>query len=332
MFSLILAIRHTGQSMKKVVAGIDIGGTYTKLGIVDRSGKIHAEASIQTDRYRDLGLYLRKLSSDVRKLLKECGGVSMQGIGIGAPNANYYHGTIEYAPNLNWKGVIPFTDMLKFFFEVPVVITNDANAAALGEMMYGSAGNMKDFIVITLGTGLGSGIVVNGRVVYGHDGFAGELGHVTIVENGRQCGCGRKGCLETYVSATGIRRTVYELLAQRNEESILRQVQFEKLTAKDISGAAEKGDLVALKAFEITGKMLGRSLADTVALLSPEAIFLLGGLACAGELIFKPSKEYMEKNLLPIFRNKVKILPSGLTKGNPAVMGAAGLIWKEITG
>ncbi len=319
--------------MKKVVAGIDIGGTYTKLGIIDRSGKIYAEASIQTDSYLEITSYIKQLSSAIRKLLKECGEeVGIQGIGIGAPNANYYHGTIEHAPNLNWKGVIHFADMLKQTFDVPVVMTNDANAAALGEMIYGSASDMKDFIVVTLGTGLGSGIVVNGRVVYGHDGFAGEMGHVTAVGNGRQCGCGQKGCLETYVSATGIKRTVFELLAVENKESALRTINFEELTAKKISTAAESGDFIALKAFEITGKMLGTSLADTVALFSPEAIFLFGGLANAGELILKPTKEHMEKNLQPIFCDKVKILPSGLTQANAAVMGASGLIWKEIIG
>ena len=256
----------------------------------------------------------------------------MQGIGIGAPNGNYYLGTIEYAPNLLWKGVIPFADMLKKIFNVPVVLTNDANAAALGEMIYGSAKSMKDFIVVTLGTGLGSGIVVNGRVVYGHDGFAGEMGHLTAVDNGRLCGCGRKGCLEAYASATGIKKTVCELLAKRNEDSTLRKINLETLTAKEISKAAEKGDTIALKAFEITGEFLGKSLADTVALFSPEAVFLFGGLANAGELIFKPTKDYMEKNLMPIFRDKVKILPSGLTQTNAAVMGASGLIWKEIIG
>ena len=318
--------------MKKVVAGIDIGGTYTKLGIIDRSGKIYAETSIQTDRHRDIAAYIEQLSSAIKKLLTESEEVGLQGIGIGAPNGNYYLGTIEYAPNLLWKGVIPFAYMLKKIFNVPVVLTNDANAAALGEMIYGSAKSMKDFIVVTLGTGLGSGIVVNGRVVYGHDGFAGEMGHLTAVDNGRLCGCGRKGCLEAYASATGIKKTVCELLAKRNEDSTLRKINLETLTAKEISKAAEKGDAIALKAFEITGEFLGKSLADTVALFSPEAVFLFGGLANAGELIFKPTKDYMEKNLMPIFRDKVKILPSGLTQTNAAVMGASGLIWKEIIG
>ena len=228
--------------------------------------------------------------------------------------------------------MIPFVEMFKAHFDIPIVLTNDANAAALGEMMYGGARNMTDFIVITLGTGLGSGIVVNGKVVYGHDGFAGEMGHVNVVENGRQCGCGKLGCLEAYVSATGIVRTVYELLAIHTDDSQLRKIPFEELTAKDISDAASQADPIAMKAFEKTGKTLGRTLADVVALFSPEAIFLFGGLSNAGSHIFKPVKAYMEKNLLSIYRDKVKILPSGLTETNAAVLGSAGLIWKEILG
>ncbi len=319
--------------MKKVVAGIDIGGTFTKFGIVDQDGKVYAESSISTAKHQDIDTYLDQLARAIRKLLKEEEGrMELAGIGIGAPNGNYYRGIIEYAPNLNWKGMIPLVELFKSYFDIPIVLTNDANAAALGEMMYGGARNMTDFIVITLGTGLGSGIVVNGRVVYGHDGFAGEMGHITVIENGRQCGCGRKGCLETYVSATGIVRTVFELLALRNDESLLRKISFDKLSARDISAAANKADRIAMKAFEMTGRILGRSLADVVALFSPEAIFLFGGLANAGDHIFKPAKTYMEKHLLNIFRDKVKILPSGLTETNAAVLGSAGLIWKEILG
>ena len=317
--------------MTKVVAGIDIGGTYTKFGIVDKAGKVYADDSISTDNHADINMYLEELGGSIEKHMSQPGmSFELLGIGVGAPNGNYYSGAIEYAPNLNWKGTIPLASLLGTRFGVPVAITNDANAAALGEMMYGSAKNMKNFIVITLGTGLGSGLVVNGGVVYGHDGFAGELGHVNVYEDGRHCGCGRKGCLETYVSATGIKRTVYELLARRNDESELRSIPFKKLTAKNISRAAEKGDQIALKAFEMTGRVLGKSLADVVALFSPEAIFLLGGLAKAGDLIFKPVKAHMEKNLLKIFRDKVAILPSGLGKQNAAVLGAAGLIWKEL--
>jgi glucokinase len=319
--------------MEKVVAGIDIGGTFTKLGIVDQEGKVYAETSISTDTHKEIGTYLEHLARAIRRLLTEQQGkLELAGIGIGAPNGNYYRGVIEYAPNLNWKGMIPFVEMFKAHFDIPIVLTNDANAAALGEMMYGGARNMTDFIVITLGTGLGSGIVVNGKVVYGHDGFAGEMGHVNVVENGRQCGCGKLGCLEAYVSATGIVRTVYELLAIHTDDSQLRKIPFEELTAIDISDAASQADPIAMKAFDVTGKTLGRTLADVVALFSPEAIFLFGGLSNAGNHIFKPVKAYMEKNLLSIYRDKVKILPSGLTETNAAVLGSAGLIWKEILG
>ena len=319
--------------MNKVVAGIDIGATFTKLGIVDQEGKVYARTSISTNKHKDIKIYLEKLAAAVRKLIEDEGnGLELAGIGIGAPNGNYYRGVIEYAPNLVWKGMIPFVDLFSTHFDIPIVLTNDANAAALGEMMYGGASNMTDFILITLGTGLGSGIVVNGHVVYGHDGFAGELGHVNVVENGRTCGCGRKGCLETYVSATGIVRTVFELLAWRTDESPLRKIPCDEITAKDISEAANRGDPIALEAFEMTGRILGKTLADVVALFSPEAIFLFGGLTNAGDHIFKPVKAHMEKNLLSIYRNKVKILPSGLTEANAAVLGAAGLIWKEMLG
>ena len=317
--------------MKKVAAGIDIGGTFTKIGIVDKEGIVYAEDSIPSDTHSDISLYLDELESAVRSLFKNSEQkLELQAIGIGAPNANYYSGSIEFAPNLNWKGIIPLAELIHKRFPVPVAITNDANAAAIGEMMYGDAVNMKNFIVITLGTGLGSGIVVNGGLVYGHDGFAGEMGHVNVSEDGRHCGCGRKGCLETYVSATGIKRTVYELLARRNEDSELRAIPFEKLTSKLISKAADRGDIIAKKAFDRTGKALGRSLADVVALFSPEAIFLLGGLAKAGDHLFKPAKQYMESHLLDVFKDKVQIRPSALKKGNAAVLGAAGLAWKEI--
>jgi glucokinase len=319
--------------MKKVVAGIDIGGTFTKLGIVDQEGKVYAETSISTITHKDIDAYMEQLARAVRKLLSEQEGkLDLAGIGIGAPNGNYYRGVIEYAPNLNWKGMIPFVEMFRAHFDIPIVLTNDANAAALGEMMYGGASSMTDFIVITLGTGLGSGIVVNGNVVYGHDGFAGEMGHIIVVENGRQCGCGRKGCLETYVSATGIVRTVYELLALCTDDSQLRKIPYEKLSAKDICDAANQADPIAVKAFDVTGRTLGKTLADIVALFSPEAIFLFGGLSNAGDHILKPAKSYMEENLLNIYRDKVKILPSGLTETNAAVLGSAGLIWKEILG
>jgi len=314
-----------------VVIGIDIGGTFTKYGFIDINGNSFLDGSVDTSGFPDVDSYLVNLFNTIQESLKSSGKeFKIRGIGVGAPTGNYYSGTVEDTSNLIWKGVIPLADLMKKYYDIPVAVTNDANAAALGEMMYGGAKNMRDFIVITLGTGLGSGIVVNGNVVYGHDGFAGELGHIVAIDNGRLCGCGKRGCLETYASASGIKRTVYELLADLTEPSDLRKVCFEDLTAKMICDAADKGDKIALKAFEITGEILGRNLANAVSFSSPEAIFLFGGLAQAGELILKPTKEHMEKNLLGIFQNKVKLLPSGLHNKNAAVLGAGGLMWNEL--
>lgn len=316
---------------REVVIGIDIGGTYTKFGFVERKGDCFLEGTINTSEFSDVNSFLDHLFKTIHTSIESSNTeLKILGIGVGAPIGNYYRGTIEYASNLNWKGVIPMVDLIKKYYNIPVVLSNDANAAALGEMMFGGAENMKDFILITLGTGLGSGIVVNGNVVYGHDGFAGELGHIIAVDDGRQCACGNRGCLETYASATGIKRTVFELLSEYTDNSDLRKITYEDLTAKMITEAAQKGDRIAIKAFEITGKILGKNLANAVAFSSPEAIFLFGGLAAAGDFIFKPTKEHMEKNLLNLFRNKVKLLPSGLQDKNAAVLGAAGLIWKEL--
>lgn len=318
--------------MKEVVIGIDIGGTFTKYGIVDRDGDVLDEDFISTDVYKEFDAYLENLHSVIENsILSINDEIEVKGVGIGAPNGNYYRGTIEHPPNLIWKGIIPVVDKLKSYFkDIPIVLTNDANAAAIGEMIYGGAKGMKDFIVITLGTGLGSGIVVNGNVVYGHDGFAGELGHVNVKLKGRDCGCGKKGCLETYVSATGIKRTVFELLGERTYDSELRKLSFVDMTSKMVSEAAKKGDQIALEAFEYTGRILGSKLADAVGHTSPEAIFLLGGLAKAGELIINPTKKYMEESLLPIYKNKVKILPSSLQDTNAGVLGAGALAWNEL--
>ncbi len=318
--------------MKEAVIGIDIGGTYTKFGIIDRQGNCLNDSFINTDSYKDFDEFLIQLNQEIQSTINGIqDNLEIKGVGIGAPNGNYYRGTIEYPPNLNWKGIVPVTDKMKNYFKgMPVVLTNDANAAAIGEMIYGGARNMKDFIVITLGTGLGSGIVVNGELVYGHDGFAGELGHINVKLRGRECGCGRRGCLETYVSATGIKRTVFRFLAERVVESELRHFSFNDLTAKMITDAARRGDPIALDAFEFTGRILGAKLADTVAHTSPEAIFLLGGLANAKELILNPTIRSMEENLLPIYRNKVKVLLSGLSDLNAGVMGASALAWKEL--
>jgi glucokinase len=318
--------------MKEVVIGIDIGGTFTKYGLVERDGNCIEEDFISTDVYKEFDAYLENLHSVIENtILSISEEIKVVGVGIGAPNGNYYRGTIEHPPNLNWKGIIPIVNSLKAYFrDIPIVLTNDANAAAIGEMNYGGAKGMKDFIVITLGTGLGSGIVVNGNVVYGHDGFAGELGHVNVKLEGRQCGCGKQGCLETYVSATGIKRTTFKLLADRNVSSELRSISYEDMTSKMIYEAARKGDSIALEAFEYTGRILGAKLADAVGHTSPEAIFLLGGLAKAKELIIDPTKKYMEENLLPIYRNKVKILPSSLQDTNAGVLGASALAWNEL--
>jgi glucokinase len=317
--------------MKEAVIGIDIGGTFTKLGIVDKEGNMYAEGSIASDKTPSIDDFIMELYAAVEKMKA---GLKIEltiiGIGIGAPNSNYYKGTIEDAANLKWKGVIPFADKMTKVFKLPTVLTNDANAAALGEMIFGGAKGMKNFIVITLGTGLGSGIVVNGDVVYGNDGFAGELGHTIVKPDGRECGCGLRGCLETYVSAPGIKRTVFELFADLNTKSELRNYTFDQLNATMISKAAKEGDPIALKAFEITGAILGAKLADAVAITSPEAIFFFGGLAKSGELLFEHVRRNLEPNLLFIFRNKVKLLPSGLTDKNTAVMGASALIWKEM--
>jgi glucokinase len=316
--------------MRDVVVGMDVGGTNTAIGLVERSGNCIAQTVVSTAAHADVSSFVTAGSRAISDLVARQSNVRLQGIGIGAPNGNYYHGTIEYAPNLQWKGIIPFAEMFKASHGIPVALTNDANAAAIGEMLFGAAQGMKDFIVITLGTGVGSGIVVHGELVYGHDGFAGEIGHTIVDPNGRQCGCGRRGCLETYASAGGIKRTVFELLGTSSAPSDLRSVSFDKLTAEAIADAAERGDVIAREAFEITGRILGLKLADAVAHTSPEAIFLFGGLARAGSLIFEPTHRHMEAYMLNIFKNKTKLLPSGLELGNVAILGAAALIWKEI--
>ena len=317
--------------MKKLAIGIDIGGTNTVFGLVDNEGNMYGEASISTKKYLDVEQYIEELYIGIQSLIKhldfEC---ELVGVGIGGPNANYYRGTIENAANLQWKGIIPIVEMMKrYFTNVPVIVTNDANAAAIGEMVYGGAKGMKNFIVVTLGTGLGSGFVANGELIYGNDGFAGELGHVIVNRTGRVCGCGRKGCLETYVSATGIKRTVFKLLADHLENSEFRSISYNDLTAEMITKAALNGDPLAIEAYEYTGMLLGQALADAVTITSPEAIFLFGGLAKAGKYLFEPTKKYMEMHMLSNFRNQVKLLPSGIDGKNAAILGASALVWQE---
>ncbi len=325
------------MDMKKVAIGIDIGGTNTKFGVVDIAGNVMVKDNISTPTHGDIDLYISDIAVAVKELIRSVKLVNedleVLGIGIGAPNANYYTGTIEYAANLSFKGVVHFISLMREHFKdlKVLALTNDANAAAIGEMIYGGAKGMKNFVMFTLGTGLGSGLVVNGDLVYGSDGFAGECGHTTLVPGGRVCGCGALGHLEAYCSATGMKRTAFELLTYYNaEESLLANISFNELDSKMIFDAAEKGDKVALEVFEKTGAWLGEGLADTVHHLSPEAIFLFGGPTAAGDYIFKPTKENMEKHLLPIFKNKIKILPSQLKPGDAAIVGASALVWKEI--
>jgi glucokinase len=318
-----------GQS--ECVVGIDIGGTKTAVGLVDRQGQCLSEASIPTNASEPAVKLIKRIVQTIEKLSAPMRTRRpIKGIGIGAPNANYYQGTVEHPPNLNWPGITDVAAMFRKHYTVPVALTNDANAAALGELLFGAGKGLRDFIVITLGTGLGSGLVVNGALVYGHDGFAGEIGHTTVDPDGRECGCGRKGCLETYASATGICRTVFELLSMKRDDSILRSIAYRDLTSKMISDAALQGDAIAREAFDYTGRVLGMKLADSVAHTSPSAIIMFGGLAAAGTLIFEPTKRHMEANLLPIFRNKVRLLPSGLKESNAAVLGSAALIWNEL--
>ncbi|SMO52273.1 glucokinase [Saccharicrinis carchari] len=320
--------------MKKVAVGVDIGGTNTTIGLIDEVGKVIAKGGIKTPAHGDIEKYMDDLAEAIREMTALTSEVlSVQGIGVGAPNGNYYSGTIDYAPNLSFKGIIPFVALLKKRFPEfdHIALTNDANAATIGEMIYGGAKGMKNFVMYTLGTGVGSGIVVNGDLVYGHDGFAGECGHTTLIPNGRPCGCGALGHLEAYCSAPGMKRTAFELMAKYNAvDSKLADKSFLELDSKMIYDAAVAGDKVALEVFELTGKYLGQGLADTVHHLSPEAIFLFGGPTAAGDLIFKPTQQSMEEHLLPIFKDKIKILPSELDSGNAAIIGASALVYKEM--
>ncbi len=323
--------------MKKVAIGVDIGGTNTAIGVVDEAGNVMVKDNIPTPSHGDINKYIADLADAINELIRSVillnEDIKVMGIGIGAPNGNYYSGNIEYAANLSFRGVVHLIELLRTHFpKMPaLVLTNDANAAAIGEMIYGGAKGMKNFVLFTLGTGIGSGIVVNGDLVYGSDGFAGEIGHTTLVPGGRPCGCSSLGHLEAYCSASGMKRTAFDLLVQYNaNDSLLADKSFRELDSKMIFEAAEKGDKVAIEVFEKTGNWLGITLADTVHYLSPEAIFLFGGPTAAGDYIFKPTKESMEKHLLPFFKNKIKILPSKLKPGDAAIVGASALVWKEI--
>ena len=315
---------------KPYVVGIDIGGTNTVFGVVDARGTILYSGSIKTGKYVEIDDYVTALANGLMSVIDQAGGTEMiKGIGVGAPNGNFFNGCIEFAPNLPWKNKVPLAQLISEKVGVPVALTNDANAAAIGEMTYGAARGLKDFIVITLGTGVGSGIVIGGNLVYGHDGFAGELGHVIMRRNnGRPCGCGRQGCLEAYASATGVARTAREFLAIRKDDSLLRELDPDQITSKDVYDAAMKGDALAQEIFEFTGNILGEAFADFVAFSSPEAIILFGGLTKAGDLIMNPIKQAMDKNMLNIYAGKTKLLFSQLTESDAAVLGASALGWE----
>ena len=315
---------------KPYVIGMDMGGTNTVFGIVDSRGNVISKSAIKTGTHTDVNLYIQDLYDEMIKLIDAAGGKDkIKGIGVGAPNGNFYTGNIEFAPNLPWKGVIEFAKLMTEKFGITTALTNDANAAAVGEMTYGGARGMKNFIMITLGTGVGSGIIIDGKVVYGHDGFAGELGHTTAIrENGRLCGCGKHGCLETYCSATGVARSAREILGSTTKSSVLRNIPVDSITSKDVFDAAMEGDEVAKEIFEFTGKILGQSLADFVAFSAPEAIAIFGGLSKAGDLIMNPIREHMEANLLPLWKGKIKLFFSELKEADAAVLGASALGWE----
>ena len=318
------------QTIKPYVIGLDLGGTNAVFGIVDSHGYIKASTAIKTQAYANAEDFVRSSAEALQVIIEQVGGIAtIKGMGIGAPNANYYSGTIERAPNIAWaKGVVPLAAMFSEALGIPVALTNDAKAAALGEMTYGVAKGMKNFIMLTLGTGVGSGIVVNGQLVYGSDGFAGELGHVIMVrEGGRPCGCGRSGCLETYCSATGVARTAREMLAGSDRPSLLRELDADKITSLDISIAAGKGDQMAKDIYEFTGRMLGQACADFATFCSPEAFVFFGGLVKAGDLIMEPIRRAYDESVMPIFRGKAKFLVSGLDGSTAAVLGASAIGW-----
>ena len=317
-------------ALQQLAIGIDIGGTGTKFGIVDRNGNILYSSEISSRNHEQIEGFIDELYDNLHVMIEKAGGPGrIKGIGVGAPNGNYYTGTVEYAPNLPWRGIIPLAKMIEAKFKLPVALTNDANAAAIGEMMYGAAKGMKDFIMITLGTGVGSGIVANGHLIYGHDGFAGELGHTIIIPNGRlHEGTGKRGSLESYASVTGVKLTALELLQKDDEPSLLRKFPPEQIDSKKVFEAAVEGDQLAKNIFEFTGQILGLALANFVMFSSPEAIILFGGLTKAGELILKPTRENMEANVIQVFQNKVKILVSHLKEADAAILGASALAWE----
>jgi glucokinase len=316
-------------SLEPLAIGIDIGGTGTKFGIVDRIGNVLFTGDLSTKKHKKIETFIDELYEKLYALIQTVGGSGrIRGIGVGAPNGNFYSGTVDYAPNLPWKGIIPLAQLIQDKFQLPANLTNDANAAAIGEMMYGAAQGMKDFIMITLGTGVGSGIVANGHLILGHDGFAGELGHTIIIPDGRfHEGTGKYGSLESYASATGVMLTAKEILEKTNDDSLLRKIHLDEIDSKKVYDAAIQGDKIAKEIFDYTGKILGLALANFVMFSSPEAIILFGGLTKAGDLILKPTREHMEANLIQVFQNRVKILVSHLRESDAAILGASALVW-----
>ncbi|MBR1469094.1 MAG: ROK family protein [Prevotella sp.] len=319
------------QGMKPYVIGLDLGGTNSVFGIVDSRGDIKVTTAIKTQGYDNVNDYVDACVAALEPVIDQVGGIGqIKAMGIGAPNGNYYNGTIEFAPNLSWgrDGIVPLAEMFKERLGIPVALTNDANAAAIGEMIYGVARGMKNFIMITLGTGVGSGILVNGQLVYGSDGFAGELGHVVVRRDGRPCGCGRKGCLETYCSATGVARTARELLTSTDQPSLLRELNPDEITSLDVAIAAGKGDKLANEIYEFTGRILGEACSDFAAFSSPEAFIFFGGMTKAGDLIMKPIKKAYDENVLKIYKDKAQFLVSGLEGSSAAVLGASAVGWE----
>lgn len=313
-----------------LTVGIDIGGTNTVIGFVDYEGKFICESSIKTNSSESFDKFIVRLTTTINKMLTESAvNYTIAGIGIAAPCGNYFEGTIEAPSNINW-GIVNIVEELKQYFDVPIAVTNDANAAAMGEQIFGKAKGMRNFIVLTLGTGVGSGIVIDETILYGENGLAGELGHAIVDPNGRKCSCGKRGCLETYISANGFKRTVFELIGSHDYDSDLKNISFNEITAKNISDLALKGDLLAIKTFEFSGEILGRALADAVAYLDPQAIILFGGLVNAGDLLLKPTEVSFQKHLLGLYKGKVKLLSSDLQNGKAAVLGASSLVLKKI--
>jgi glucokinase len=319
----------TPPALEALAIGIDIGGTGTKFGIVDRVGNVLFTGDLSTKKHKKVESFIDELYEKLSALIQSVGGSGrIRGIGVGAPNGNYYTGNVEYAPNLPWKGILPLAQLIQDKFQMQTLLTNDANAAAIGEMTYGAAKGMKDFIMITLGTGVGSGIVANGHLILGHDGFAGELGHTIIIPDGRfHPGTGKNGSLESYASATGVMLTAKEVLEKTKDESLLRKIPLDEIDSRKVYDAAVQGDKIAREIFEYTGKILGMALANFVMFSSPEAIILFGGLTKAGDLILKPTREHMEANLIQVFQNRVKILVSHLRESDAAILGASALVW-----